>query len=126
MTEDHLPLFVYGPLQAGGPAASLLRGLARAPARVRGKLYRMPAGYPVMARSTDHWVEGELLDPPGTLRMGLVDRFEGVAEGCLRRTQMMVECRGRWVHAWAYLADDPRARGGQPGWQKARSILGSS
>lgn len=115
MDED-LPLFVYGTLRTGGPAAKLLGGLGRAPARARGVLYRMPAGYPALRPSTESWVDGELVDPPGTVRMGLVDRYEGVDEGLYRRARMVVECRGRPVHAWVYVMDDPVARGGQPGW----------
>lgn len=116
--DDDLPLFVYGTLRSGGPAAKLLGGLSRAPARARGVLYRMPAGYPALRPSAEAWVDGELVDPPGTVRMGLVDRYEGVDEGLYRRARMVVECRGRPVQAWVYVMDDPVARGGQPGWHE--------
>ena len=113
----NLPLFVYGTLRAGGAASALLNGLGRAPARARGVLYRMPAGYPALAPSSEHWVDGELVDPPGTTRLGLVDRYEGVDEGLYRRAAMVIECRGRPVQAWVYLRDDPRTHGGRPGWR---------
>lgn len=120
MPDDHLPLFVYGTLRDGGPAANLLAGLRRTPARARGVLWRLPAGYPALTPSAQAWVDGELVEPPGTTRLRLVDRYEGIDEGLYRRARMVVECGGKPVHAWVYLMDDPAARGGVPARGKLR------
>jgi gamma-glutamylcyclotransferase (GGCT)/AIG2-like uncharacterized protein YtfP len=113
VSEDRaLPLFVYGTLRAGGPAAGLLAGLRRWPARCPGILYALPAGYPALQPSTSGWVDGELLAPPDLRRLALLDRYEGVDEGLYRRAEMRVECEGRRVNAWVYVMDDPRVHGG--------------
>ena len=108
-------IFVYGTLLSGCEMAGLLASFRREPARVRGLLYSLPAGYPALV--ADHeasWVEGELvyLDAPRSLV--LVDQYEGVGRGLYERVVLPVAHDGRSSAAWAYVMNAAavrRARG---------------
>lgn len=104
-------LFVYGTLMTGCDAEGLLRGLRRWPARTRGRLYRMRAGYPALVMDpAAGWIEGELveLDTPG--RLVVLDNFEGVGEGLYAREAIRVAYQGRSATCWAYVMSAKQVR----------------
>jgi len=108
-----LPLFVYGTLLAGGARSGLLSGLRRQPARVRGHLFRMPAGYPALELADDGDVHGELLAAPADRVLELLDLYEGVHEGLYMRIQVRAIIGLQSERAWAYVMDEPRLKGGR-------------
>jgi len=86
-----LPLFVYGSLMRGQQADGYLADRRVVAATVRGRLYRVPAGYPALVIDPKgHPIHGELvLDPtPGLLRV--LDVYEGVGQGLYRRETAQV------------------------------------
>jgi gamma-glutamylcyclotransferase (GGCT)/AIG2-like uncharacterized protein YtfP len=110
---DRLPMFVYGTLMSGGDRAELLRGLARRVATVRGTLYDLPAGYPALVLDGGGRVHGELVDPPDARLLGVLDAYEGVAEGLYDRVAVDAKVGLRTMRAWTYVLDAPRARNGR-------------
>jgi gamma-glutamylcyclotransferase (GGCT)/AIG2-like uncharacterized protein YtfP len=107
------PLFVYGTLLVGGAHAGLLRGLRRSEARVGGTLWRMPAGYPALQLGSDGDVCGDLVYAPAPRVLGLLDQYEGVADGLYRRVEVSALVGLLQERAWAYVMDNPRLRGGR-------------
>lgn len=109
-----IPLFVYGTLLEGQANAGVLGPLRRHRARTRGRLWRLPAGYPALEPIDDAWVEGELLHLPEA-RLRVVDLLEGVQEGLYRRDVRPVEARGipGVVPAHVYLMDTAQLRARQ-------------
>ena len=108
-----LPLFVYGTLMSSGPQGALLSHLARVPARTRGELWALPAGYPALVLSSaPSFVHGELVAPPGDRVLQLLDLYEGVADGLYRRQVIDVVVGPTSEFAWAYVMDAGRARTG--------------
>jgi len=106
-------LFVYGTLMSGGQSGGLLRGLRVQPARTRGYLYRMPAGYPALVLADDGpWIQGELVELDTSGRLILLDSFEGVGQGLYSREVIRVAYDGRSANCWAYVmtAKQVRAR----------------
>ena len=108
-----LPLFVYGTLASGGQQSFLLDGLERRPARVLGRLYRLPAGYPALAPGGSDPVYGELVGAPPERLLALLDHYEGVAEGLFARVVVRALVGSNSADAWAYVMRDPRTRGGR-------------
>ena len=109
-----LPLFVYGTLLSGGGRSGLLTGLDRQPARVRGHLFRMPAGYPALQIGDEGDVHGELLAPPDNRVLRLLDLYEGVDEGLYARVRVRAIIGLQSTRAWAYVMEQPRLKGGVP------------
>jgi gamma-glutamylcyclotransferase (GGCT)/AIG2-like uncharacterized protein YtfP len=108
-----LPLFVYGTLSSSGAEGALLSHLPRTPARVRGELWALPAGYPALVLSdTASFVHGELVAPPDERTLDLLDLYEGVAEGLYRRRVIDVVVGLKREPAWSYVMDAARARTG--------------
>jgi len=104
-------LFVYGTLMSGDQSGGLLRGLPILPAQTRGRLYRMPAGYPVMVLDDDGpWVHGELVELDGAGRLMLLDSFEGVGQGLYTREVIRVAYDGRSANCWAYVMTAAQVR----------------
>ena len=104
-------LFVYGTLCTGEENAGFLAGLPVEAARVKGQLYRLPAGYPALvADSACRWVLGELVSLDGDVRLGVLDHIEGVEQGLFRRLPVPVEVGHRTVVAWAYLMERTQVR----------------
>jgi len=104
---------VYGTLTSSGPQGALLSHLRREPARIRGELWALPAGYPALVlRSTSSFVHGELVAPPGDRILDLLDLYEGVAEGLYVRQVVDVLVGLKAEPAWAYVMDAARARTG--------------
>lgn len=104
-------LFVYGSLLRGQPQDGLVAAFVALPATCRGRLYLMPAGYPVLVHDPDGpEIAGELLvlDQPGVL--GVLDLYEGVDGGLYRRATLPVTARGRVLSAFAYVMSAEQVR----------------
>jgi len=106
-------LFVYGTLQRGQPQGALLAPCRRVPASTRGVLWGLPAGYPALVPEGSEPVHGELVEPVDERLLGLLDHYEGVAEGLYRRVEIEVDVGLRRHVAWAYVMDHPEDRGGR-------------
>lgn len=103
-------LFVYGSLLSGG-GTGFLAGLDASPARVRGRLYRMPHGYPALVLDDEAgWVTGELVVLDGEHRLTVLDHYEGVSRGLYARVPVRVASAGRTRGAWAYTMSDAQIR----------------
>jgi len=106
-------IFVYGTLKHGESQAALLTGLERQPARVRGRLYHLPAGYPALVLGGDQDVHGELVAAPDPRLLQLLDDYEGVGQGLYRRELVRCVMGLRSELAWAWVMDDAEAHGGR-------------
>lgn len=106
-------VFVYGTLASGGAQAALLGPGRRVPARVRGALYELPAGYPALVLAGDALVHGELVEVEDPRRLALADRYEGVDEGLYQRVRVDVWVGLRAEPAWAWVMAPERAREGR-------------
>jgi gamma-glutamylcyclotransferase (GGCT)/AIG2-like uncharacterized protein YtfP len=108
-------LFVYGTLLSGGKNAGWLGGLPVKEARVKGRLYRLPAGYPalVVEGEGQDWVEGEWVSGVGP-RLKVLDQLEGVGQGLFDRVRLPVVVGARTLVSWVYVlkAGQVRERGG--------------
>ena len=94
-----------------------LAGLSPRPAKTRGVLYRLPAGYPSLVPShTDAWVQGELVSLASMARFQVLDMVEGVGRGLYKREKISIEIEGKSLQAWAYVMNDAqvKALGGRP------------
>ena len=107
------PLFVYGTLLENGAQAGLLQGCSRRPATLRGRLYRMPAGYPALVPGGSGEVHGELVELPRHALFGILDAYEGVEQGLYRREEHVARVGIRPVPCWAYVMHKPELRGGR-------------
>ena len=110
---ERLSLFVYGTLMSDQASSSLLAGLGRQPARTRGRLFALRAGYPALVPGGDAWVYGELVAPVTPRRLTLLDQYEGVPEGLYRRTRVEAVIGLSTFPAWAWVMDDPSLHGGR-------------
>ncbi|TVQ91388.1 MAG: gamma-glutamylcyclotransferase [Deltaproteobacteria bacterium] len=106
-------LFVYGTLVEGERRSSMLGDPPRRPAKVFGRLYHLPAGYPAVSLGGEEPVYGELLPPVPEPLLRLLDHYEGVADGLYRRVQVRAITGLEQHLAWIYVMDDPMARGGR-------------
>ena len=89
-----LPLFVYGTLLQGQPSDGYLASRRIRAATVRGRLFRVPAGYPALVLDPDGApIHGELVMDvdPGLLMV--LDLFEGVRDGLYQRVPVSVALR---------------------------------
>ena len=105
-------IFVYGTLLSGEENSGFLVGLPVTPAKAKGKIYRLPAGYPAMAVTPPHirpnndnqdWVAGELVELPNDSRLAFLDNLEGVNRGLFVRTRLDVAVASRTYVAWAWV-----------------------
>ncbi len=109
------PLFIYGTLLSAYDAGGFLTGIPRVEAKTRGELFDLPSGYPALRPIGTEWVYGELTQRPIDLRLlGILDVYEGVPEGLFRRVVVDAHVGLRSFAAWAFVMDDPAARGGRP------------
>lgn len=90
----------------------MLGRVERAAAKTRGKLWRLPQGYPALELGGDDWVYGELVQPVSDSLLALVDKYEGVDEGLYQRLDVDVVVGLRVVSAWTYAMVTPKTRGG--------------
>lgn len=84
--DQHLPIFVYGTLLYGFSNHQIYIAPyphQSYPAKIRGRIYHLPEGYPALVRSgepgSDEWVYGELLlFPPEVFAqvLGGLDQLE--------------------------------------------------
>ncbi len=103
-------LFVYGSLLSGG-GTGFLAGLQARPGRVRGRLFRMPHGYPALVLEDEGgWVAGELVLLDGPHRLAVLDHYEGVGRGLYTRVAVRVASAGRARGAWAYTMTEAQVR----------------
>jgi gamma-glutamylcyclotransferase (GGCT)/AIG2-like uncharacterized protein YtfP len=112
-----IALFVYGSLLQGEELDGYLAGLSPRPARTRGRLYRLPAGYPSLVPTTeDLWVKGELVSLDSMARLRVLDVVEGVGRGLYTREKIPIALQGQTLQAWAYVMRGPQieAIGGRP------------
>ena len=112
MNPRGVALFVYGTLMEAEAQAGLLAGMRRVPARVQGRLFRMPAGYPALVLGPEAWVHGELVDLTEPRRLPILDTYEGVEEGLYERVQVPVWIGLRTLDAWTWVMTDPEGQGG--------------
>lgn len=105
-------IFVYGTLLEGEENSGFTAGLPTSPAKARGCIYRMPAGYPAMVVAPAHiaprdqrqgWVIGELIELPDDRRLAFLDNLEGVNRGLYVRTKINVSVASRTCEAWAWV-----------------------
>ncbi|MBO85388.1 MAG: hypothetical protein CL927_08520 [Deltaproteobacteria bacterium] len=81
-----LPLFVYGSLLQGQPSDGYLASRRIRPATVRGRLYRVPAGYPALVLDPEgSLIHGELVMDVEPGLLVVLDLFEGVRDGLYQR-----------------------------------------
>lgn len=113
MTEPAAYLFVYGTLLSDEPRAAMVRARARHPAKTRGRLFRLPAGYPALVAGGEDWVHGELVEIDDPRLLTLLDHYEGTDEGLFCRVQLPVVLGLRSQLAWAYVMDHPERLGGE-------------
>ena len=82
---------------------------------MKGRLYRLPAGYPALVAEGDpkDWVEGEWIAGVGS-RLKVIDQLEGVGQGLFARVRLPVVVGARTLVSWVYVlnADQVRDRGG--------------
>ena len=104
-------LFVYGTLMRGQEQAHFLNRFRRRPARVRGSLWALPAGYPALGPGADT-VFGELVEDVPDGLLALLDTYEGVAQGLYERRLLRVRVDTEVRDAWVYWMADASTRGG--------------
>ena len=101
----------------GGALAGYLSGLQARPARTRGKLFQLPAGYPgLVPHAEGAWVKGELVSVNSMARFTVLDMVEGVDKGLYERIKIPVEIEGQEIQAWAYVMSEKQVKqlGGTP------------
>lgn len=104
-------LFVYGSLLRGQPQDGLVTAFPATPATCRGRLYLVPAGYPVLVPDpAGPEIAGELLELASPSNFRVLDLYEGVNEGLYQRATVSVRCRGRDLEAQAYVLSAAQVR----------------
>lgn len=106
-----MDLFVYGTLLRGATQGAMLAHLPRVDARISGRMYRMPGGYPALALGAGGYVYGELVSDVDERLLGILDRYEGVHEGLYVRRPVEVLVGLLRRPAVAYVGVDPERTG---------------
>ena len=105
-------LFVYDTLRTDEAEEGLLAAFPKHSAQVKGKLFKLAGGYPVLVPDPDgRWIQGELVDiHTGVLTV--LDLYENVSGGLYRRAAVQARLAQGMVSCLAYVlrADDVRAR----------------
>lgn len=107
--EINVWYFVYGTLLRGMPNHSMLAREARLvlPARLKGTIYHLPEGYPMLAEDDSGTVFGEaVLLPEGSPVLKALDRLEdyigpGHPDNLYERVEREVDISGRDAKARA-------------------------
>lgn len=111
-------LFAYGTLAPPDPSTAGRDGWL--PDAVRGRLYDL-GPYPALVEVDDPeagWVEGYVRPVDAATLAGMLDRYEGVAEGLYRRVAVTTRAgRSAWVYVYARPLP-PSARGPLPRWER--------
>ena len=104
-------LFVYGTLLRGEERDGFVVHLTVRAGTTRGRLWRAPAGYPVLQVDPEGLdIAGELLTIDDLKTLRVLDLLEGVADGLYSRIRVPVVSDGRTVEAWAYAMDASQLR----------------
>jgi gamma-glutamylcyclotransferase (GGCT)/AIG2-like uncharacterized protein YtfP len=106
-------LFVYGTLMARGGQGGILAHLPHRAARMRGSLWRMPAGYPALRLGEQGDVHGELIELEDDALLEILDAYEGVSEGLYQRVRGTALVGLARIPAWVYVMRSPERRGGR-------------
>jgi len=115
-------LFAYGTLMPAGPEAAAADGWA--PDAVRGRLFDL-GPHPALVELDDPsagWVEGYVRAVETAEIEGLLDTWEGVADGVFRRMETTTR-KGK--RAWVYVYAQPlpaQARGPLDRWSGKRGV----
>lgn len=109
----NIGLFVYGTLLQEEANSGLVKHLDSIPAKVRGALYQMPAGYPALVLGGQDWVFGEYLSKPEDRLLDILDVYEGVHENLYQRVEVDVVVGLVRHHAWTYVMKHPKRKGGK-------------
>jgi gamma-glutamylcyclotransferase (GGCT)/AIG2-like uncharacterized protein YtfP len=110
--RTHFHLFVYGTLQSGGSAASLLRDCELiAQGSIGGVLYDIDGQYRALVMYGSTPVYGEVWRCPAEL-LPLLDSYERVDDGLFRRigAYASVEGSAEPVACWTYVAGPALSR----------------
>lgn len=118
MTE--FKLFVYGSLSEGMIHYQRIADFvtARVDARIRGQVYLLKVGYPVVTNGGEDMIPGQLLEVSGTpLLLALLDEFHGVRpqepeKGLFFRHEVDVATIGGFEKAWVYFANPKKLNAG--------------
>jgi gamma-glutamylcyclotransferase (GGCT)/AIG2-like uncharacterized protein YtfP len=97
-------LFVYGTLLSGQSAGGMLGGMPRRPAVMAGRLWLLPAGYPVLVDDDPEPLplRGELVELSSQGVLMVVDLYEGGADSLYHRAEATARVEGRAIQAWVY------------------------
>lgn len=105
------PLFVYGTLLRGQPSDGFLADRDVRSATVRGRLFRVPAGYPALVVDpTGPEIAGELIVDVDDGLLRVLDLFEGVHNGLYRRVRLTAALRSRGGGQQALFSDSVEAQ----------------
>jgi gamma-glutamylcyclotransferase (GGCT)/AIG2-like uncharacterized protein YtfP len=110
--RTHFHLFVYGTLQRGGSAASLLRDCElMGRGQIGGVLYDIDGQYRALVMYGSTPVPGEVWRCPSEV-LAMVDSYERVDEGMFRRVGVSVPVDGDTKHTacWTYVAGPALSR----------------
>lgn len=105
-------LFVYGTLLTGQSAGGMLGGMARRPAVMAGRLWLLPAGYPVLVDDDPEPlpIHGELVALSSQGVLLVVDLYEGGPDSLYHRSEATARVEGRAIPAWVYRTSSAEAR----------------
>ena len=106
-----LPLFVYGTLRASQSQGWALAGRLLTPARMQGRLWRLPGGEPVLEISRKHgWVVGELVDLQDQADLAFLEQIVAVQQHGLVSQAVRVQLGMRAVRAQVWCANERHLR----------------
>jgi hypothetical protein len=101
---SHLALFAYGQLLLGQPLAWAVTGPAPTPARLRGRLWRLPSGSVLLSLDPrGGWVHGELHSEPAPISLQAIPGLlacEGL-EPSYQQVRARIGTRAQLVQVWA-------------------------
>jgi gamma-glutamylcyclotransferase (GGCT)/AIG2-like uncharacterized protein YtfP len=101
-----LPLFVYGTLLSSESQGWALAGHCLTPARLQGRLWRLPGGEPALELSRKHgWVVGELTDVGEQEELAFLEQLAAVHANGFSRRLVRVQLGIRAVRAQVWIAD---------------------
>jgi hypothetical protein len=112
--QGGLPLFAYGQILQGQPLAWAMGPTQPVQARLRGRLWRLPAGTVLLSLDPRAgWVLGELYTPPPTRAVSALPTLLGAPglEPGFERARARVGMRALLVQAWAAPEDALRKAG---------------
>jgi gamma-glutamylcyclotransferase (GGCT)/AIG2-like uncharacterized protein YtfP len=116
-SAGRLAMFAYGQLLQGQPLAWVLCGPAPTPARLRGRLWRLPSGSVLLSLDPRAgWVHGELHPEPAATALAAIPGLlacEGL-EPSFQQVRVRIETRAQLVQTWAVGESQLRRCGAHP------------